>query len=174
MVCLVPIPTHEEVMMPTFRPVTGLLMMAALFSVFVAPAHAEVSGGLRVGFSSSPDQLLVGGQLNMDPVSNHVYIVPSAEAGFGDDATTLSFNGDVQYRFDVRDSKLRPYAGGGLTLYYINFDNSVGGGDDTNLGVTILGGIFFGRESGHPMFAEAKAGLTDRVPDWKFIFGINF
>ena len=159
--------------MPTFRPVTGLLMIVALFC-FVAPAHAEVSGGLRAGFSSSPDQVLVGGQLNLDAVSSHVYIVPSGEAGFGDNAFTLSFNGDVQYRFDVRDSKVRPYAGGGLTVYYFNLDNDFGGGDDTNLGVTILGGIFFGRESGHPMFVEAKAGLTDEVPDWKFIFVINF
>jgi hypothetical protein len=165
--------SNEEVMMPTFRPVAALLMMVALFSLSAAPARADVSGGFRVGFSADPDQVLVGGQLNLDPVSSHVYIVPSGEAGFGDDAFTLSFNGDVQYRFDVQE-KVRPYAGGGLTVYYVNFDNDFGGGDDTNVGVTILGGIFFGRDSGHPMFAEAKAGLTDEVPDWKFIFGINF
>jgi hypothetical protein len=163
--------------MSSVRPVARFALSALAAAVVVlaaSPATAEVSGGLRVGFSSSPDQALVGGQLNLDPVSSHVYIVPSGEAGFGDHAFTLSFNGDVQYRFDVRDSKVRPYAGGGLALYYVNVDNDFGGGDDTNVGVSILGGIFFGRESGHPMFAEAKAGLTNEVPDWKFIFGINF
>src|SRR5215216_1089786 len=135
-------------------------VVAAVLILAVSPAAAEVSGGLRVGFSSSPDQFLAGGQLNLDPVSSHVYIVPSGEAGFGDDAFTLSFNGDVQYRFDA-DDKVRPYAGGGLTIYYFNLDNEFGGGSDTNVGVTVLGGIFFGRDSGHPMFAEAKAGLTD-------------
>lgn len=160
--------------MPTFRPLIRFVALVALLSLaFVAPSRAETSTGFRGGFSSNPDQLLLGGQLNFSPVSHHVYIVPSAEAGFGDDAFTISVNGDVQYRFDVQD-KVRPYAGGGLTLYYINLDNTLGGGSDTNLGVTVLGGIFFGKDSGHPMFAEAKAGLTEKVPDWKFIFGINF
>ena len=159
------------------RPVArfALLAVAVVLLAFGAsPAAAEVSGGLRVGFSSSPDQFLAGGQLNLDPISEHVYIVPSAEAGFGDDAFTISANGDVQYRFDVQDSKVRPYAGGGVSLYYVNLDNDFGGGSDTNVGVSILGGIFFGKDSGHPMFAEVKAGLTDEVPDWKFIFGVNF
>jgi hypothetical protein len=162
-------------MMPTFRPVTGLLVVIALLSLtWSAAAFANVAGGLRGGFSSNPDQFLFGGQLNFEPVAHNLYIVPSGEAGFGDNAFTLSFNGDVQYRFDVRNSKVRPYAGGGLTVYYINFDNDFGGGDDTNLGVTVLGGIFFGRSTAHPMFVDVKAGLTDEVPDWKFIFGINF
>lgn len=162
--------------MSPVRPVARFAIVAlAAIALFAASnAAAEVSGGLRVGFSSSPDQVLVGGQLNLDPVSSHVYIVPSGEAGFGDHAFTLSFNGDAQYRFDVQDSKVRPYAGGGITLYYFKLNNDFGGGDDTNLGVSVLGGIFFGGDSGHPMFAEAKAGLTDEVPDWKFIFGINF
>src|SRR5512138_3269110 len=119
-----PNPIHEEAVMSSVRPVARLsfvVLAAAAITLAASTARADVSAGLRLGFSSNPDQVLVGGQLNMDPVSTHVYIVPSGEAGFGDDAFTLSFNGDVQYRFDVRDSKVRPYAGGGLTLYYINF-----------------------------------------------------
>jgi len=156
----------------SLRPVARFLALVVLISsAFVFSARAETSAGIRGGLSSNPDQFLFGGQLNLDAISEHVYIVPSGEAGFGDDAFTLSFNGDVQYRFDV-EGKVRPYAGGGLTVYYFNLDN--GGGSDTNLGVTVLGGIFFGQSHGHPMFVEAKAGLTDEVPDWKFIFGINF
>jgi hypothetical protein len=49
-----------------------------------------------------------------------------------------------------------------------------GGGSDTNLGVDILGGIFFGEMNGRPMFVDVKAGITDEVPDWKFQFGFNF
>ena len=134
-------------------------------------AHADVSGGLRAGFTSSPDQFVVGGQLELSPVAEHLYIVPSAEVGFGDHLTTLAFNGDLQYRFLVRDSAVHPYAGGGLAVYYVNVD---GGGSDTNLGADILGGIFFNERSGTPMFVDVKLGLTDEVPDWKFIFGINF
>ena len=150
----------------------GLLVSLVALSCLacVSIAHADVSGGLRVGFSSSPDQFLVGGQLELPPVAHNLYIVPSGEVGFGDHATTLSFNGDLQYRFVVH-SEVRPYAGGGLAVYYVNVD---GGGSDTNLGADILGGVFFNQNSSNPMFVEAKLGLTDEVPDWKFIYGINF
>jgi len=150
------------------RVVVASVVLMAAGSV---TARAETSAGLRGGLSVDPDQFLVGAHLNLSPVGENVYIVPSAEAGFGDDLFTLSFNGDVQYRFDVsRGSQVRPYAGGGLTLYYVDFD----GGSDSELGVAVLGGIFFGRTSRNPMFVEMKAGLTNEVPDWKFIFGINF
>jgi hypothetical protein len=151
----------------------GLLVSLAAMSclTWASLANANVSGGLRAGFTSSPDQFIVGGQLELSPVAEHLYIVPSGEVGFGDHATTLAFNGDLQYRFLVHDSAVHPYAGGGLAVYYVNVD---GGGSDTNLGADILGGMFFNERSGTPMFVEAKLGLTDEVPDWKFIFGVNF
>jgi len=153
------------------RPRDFLFLLAAVSCLtWVSPAHAT-SGGLRAGFSSTPDQFIVGGQLEFSPVAEHLYIVPSGEVGFGDHATTLAFNGDLQYRFLVHDSKVHPYAGGGLTVYYVNVD---GGGSDTNLGADILGGMFFNERSGTPMFVEAKLGLTDEVPDWRFVFGVNF
>lgn len=158
--------------MSSFRSTVLLsaLCAALLLAAVARPSFAETSAGLRVGLSVDPDQVLVGGQVNLDALSDHVYIVPSAEAGFGDDAFTLSFNGDVQYRFDVQGS-VRPYAGGGLTLFYYNLDDNRG--DDTELGVAVLGGLFFGEAGGNPMFVEAKAGLSD-IPDWKIMFGINF
>ncbi len=134
-------------------------------------ARAYADGGLRAGFSSAPDQFLVGGQLELAPVAHNLYIVPSAELGLGDNLTSLSFNGDLQYRF-VTHSQVRFYAGGGLSLYVANPDGPVG--SDTNLGVEALGGLFFNRKSGTPMFVELKLGLTDRVPDWKAVFGVNF
>ncbi|MGE5179795.1 MAG: hypothetical protein ACM3PF_11965 [Bacteroidota bacterium] len=150
-----------------FVPVVLLAACALLPTASPRVAHAETTGGIRMGFSSTPDQFVFGGQLNLNPVGKQVYIVPSGELGVGDHVTTLCFNGDVQYRFETR-SEVRPYAGGGVSL----FDVTDSG--DTNFGVSALGGIFFGRMNGKPMFAEAKLGLSDEVPDWKFIFGINF
>ena len=157
--------------MQGIRPSTFLVTAAVLGCLTLASAaHAEVYGGLRAGFSSSPDQFLVGGQLELSPVAENCYIIPSGEAGFGDNATTLSFNGDFQYRFETHGD-VRPYAGGGLMVYYFNLDN---GGSDTNLGADILGGIYFNRNTRNPMFVDVKLGLTDEIPDWKFIFGLNF
>lgn len=149
-----------------------LCAVVAFCCVAAVPfARAHADGGLRAGFSSSPDQFLVGGQLELSPVAHNLYIVPSGELGLGDNLTSLSFNGDLQYRF-VSRSKVRFYAGGGLSLYVANPDGPVG--SDTNLGVEALGGVFFNQRSGTPMFVEVKLGLTDRVPDWKAVFGINF
>ena len=50
-------------------------------------------------------------------------------------AFTLSFNGDLEYQFGPQGT-VRPYAGGGLSLYYVNVDN---GGSDSNLGVSARG-----------------------------------
>src|SRR5258705_10859426 len=115
---------------------TSLLITAALISclAWASTSRAEVYGGFRVGFSSIPDQVLVGGQLELSPVAENLYIIPSGELGFGDHATTLSFNGDIQYRFVVH-SQVRPYAGGGISLYYVNVDN---GGSDTQPGARLL------------------------------------
>jgi hypothetical protein len=154
------------------RAIPILALAIVVLALDVAPALADTSAGIRAGLSVDPDQFLFGGQLNLDPVGRHVYIVPSAELGLGDNLTTLSFNGDVQYRFPVsQGSDVRPYAGGGLAIYWVDLD---GGGSNTEVGVNVLGGIFFGNASGNPMFIDVKLGLVDEVPDWKFVFGINF
>jgi hypothetical protein len=157
----------------TARRALPLLLALVVLALGVPPALANTSGGIRAGLSVNPDQFLFGGQLNFDPIGKNVYIVPSAELGLGDDLTTLSFNGDVQYRFHVsQGSSVRPYAGGGLSIWW--FDPDGPGGSDTNVGVDVLGGIFFGEANGNPMFVDVKLDLTDELPDWKFVFGINF
>ncbi len=148
-----------------------LAVATTLLLATAGTGQARTTVGLHGGFSSSPDQFIIGPHLNLEAVGERVYIVPSGEVGFGDDVFTMSFNGDVQYRFRV-DGKVHPYAGGGLALFL--FDPDGPGGSDTNLGVDILGGIFFGEMNGRPMFLDFKAGLTDEVPDWKLQFGFNF
>jgi hypothetical protein len=155
------------------RPLTFVLAVASTLLLFTTGAgQARTTWGLHGGFSSNPDQFVVGPHMNLAAVGERVYIVPSGEVGFGDHVSTIAFNGDVQYRFAVRKSKVHPYAGGGLTLLLANPDGP--GGSSTNLGVMALGGIFFGEMNGRPMFVDAKLGLTDEVPDWKFQFGFNF
>ena len=155
------------------RPFTFVLALFTILFLFSAGAAlARTTWGLHGGFSSGPDQFIVGPHMNLNAVGEHLYVVPSAEVGFGDHLTSVAFNGDLQYRFVVHDSKVHPYAGGGASLYYVSLNG--GGGSDTNLGIDILGGIFFGEMNGRPMFVDVKAGLTDRVPDWKFQFGFNF
>lgn len=144
----------------------------ALLLITTGHAQARNSAGLHGGFSSGPDQFVIGPHLNLDAVGEHLYVVPSGEVGFGDHAFTMSFNGDLQYRFVVHRSKVHPYAGGGMTLFF--FDPDGPGESSTNLGVNALGGIFFGRMNGRPMFLDLKLGLSSEVPDWKLQFGFTF
>ncbi len=146
-------------------------LTAFLLAVPLAPnARADTAIGFRGGLSIDPDQVLVGLHIQPPPVGRNLYVVPSGEAGFGDDAFTLSFNGDLQYQFGAGQD-VRPYAGGGLSLYYYDRD---GGGSDSEFGVNALGGLVFARQSGRPIFLEMKLGLTDRMPDWKFLVGLMF
>jgi len=148
---------------------TTLTFLAVFVSLVTLTTAAHAAGGLRGGLSSGPDQVLFGAQLEFSPIAKNLYIVPSVEAGFGDDLFTLHFNGDLQYRFSV-DGGVRPYAGGGVSIVYADPD---GGGDsNTDIGVNALGGIYFGKST--PMFVQLDLGLTDEVPDLKAVFGINF
>lgn len=144
----------------------ALLCLAAAAST----ARAETRVGIRGGLSVDPDQVLGGISFQPPAIADNLYVVPSIEAGFGDDLFSLAFNGDLQYQFG-RSGGVRPYAGGGLALTYWNADN---GGDDTELGVNALGGLLFDRSSGAPIFLEMKLGLTDEVPDFKFVVGLMF
>ena len=150
--------------------VAASVALALLLGAASVASASSSSLGIRAGFSSNPDQLLIGAHFQPPAIAEHLYIVPSGEAGFGDHAFTLSFNGDLEYQFGPQGT-IRPYAGGGLALYYVNVDN---GGSDTNLGVNALGGLLFDRKSGHPFFLELKLGLSDQVPDLKIVGGFMF
>ena len=158
-------------MVSRWRVATLAILAAALLLVTTGHAEAHTSAGLHGGFSSSPDQFVIGPHLNLSAVGEDLYVVPSGEIGFGDNVLTLAFNGDLQYRFVVHRSKVRPYAGGGMTMFF--FDPDGPGGSSTNLGVNLLGGIFFGEMNRRPMFLDFKVGLTNEVPDWKLQFGFN-
>lgn len=150
---------------------TWMSLAVLVCIVSMAPTAGAVPAGLRGGFSSDPDQFLFGLQIEPDPIADNVHIVPSVEAGFGDDIFSLSFNGDFQYRFDTSGG-VRPYAGMGVALWWFDSDRS--DDSDTEFGVNALGGMFFGGRSDPPMFIELKLGLVEDIPDLKFVFGVNF
>ena len=130
-------------MVSRWRVATLAILAAALLLVTTGHAQAHTSAGLHGGFSSSPDQFVIGPHLNLSAVGEDLYVVPSGEIGFGDNVLTLAFNGDLQYRFVVHRSKVRPYAGGGMTMFF--FDPDGPGGSSTNLGVNLLAASSSGR-----------------------------
>jgi hypothetical protein len=132
------------------------------------PAAAKGNMGGYIGFCLDPDDFMLGLRWTNPLSEEGLYLVPSAEVGFGD-FTMIAGNLDLHYRFKG-SSSTKFYAGGGLTLNWFDFE----GGSDTEFGGSVLGGILLKpMNSGKQPFFEVKLGLGD-VPDAKFIAGLNF
>jgi hypothetical protein len=96
---------------------------------------------------------------------------PSFDAGFGDDQTVYGFNGDlILPLYSPASSMLGFYVGGGPTISILDID---GGGNDTELGLSAIGGTRFAAGSRSAYTLEARFGVGD-VPDFRILFGILF
>ena len=136
--------------------------LLTLALVTLASSSAFAGLGLQAGLSLDPDDFIAGLNWTLDPLAKNLYLVPSAEVGFGD-VTMFMGNLDLHYRFQT-SSKLAPYAGGGATFAFYDFD----GGSQSEFGGSILGGLMITPQIG----LEAKFGLGD-VPDFKFLAKFN-
>jgi len=145
------------------RSIRFALALVLVACVVAAPATAA-NIGFRTGLALNPDDFVAGIHFRTDPLAKQLYFVPSFEAGFGD-VTMLAFNADLHYVFET-DSKLSPYAGGGMTVNWFDFE----GNSDTEVGGSVLGGLLIGQTSMGRMFLEMKLGLGD-VPDAKILVG---
>ena len=156
------------------------ILACALAALLPAAAHAQdrltTAFGPRIGVSLDPDQLVLGGQLEMGELAPDLTFVPNLELGFGDDITTIQLNGDVHYHFLVSGSAWRPYVGGGIGVAFYSIDLPPGfSGDDsfTEVGLNIIGGAIVPTQSGSRFFTELKLGIAD-LPEVKILVGWNF
>ncbi|HEV8480053.1 MAG TPA: hypothetical protein VGR66_04600 [Candidatus Eisenbacteria bacterium] len=154
------------------------LAVAILTLTGVSQASAQTTTnneiGPRVGLSINPDQFVIGGQINLPLESARgLAISPNVELGVGDNVTTLQLNADLDYHFDNAGPNWNPYVGGGIGLAFFDFNNDVGGGSESELGVNLLGGLRFRQKSGSHLFTELRLGIGD-IPDAKVMVGWNF
>ena len=158
-----------------------LLLVCALGALL--PLAAQASGavgneyGFRAGFSTSPDQLVIGGQMSIGEVAPHLSFDPNIELGFGDNTTLIAFNLDMHYHFTLNNTSWRPYVGGGAGVNFIQYDVPPGVGGDNSV-TKVAGAFIFGAgvptKSGNRFFAELTFGLGDYAPDFKMLVGWNF
>jgi len=167
-----------------FKGMFGVMVLA--LGLAIAPGFARAQDdagggdelgyrgwGPRVGLTSGPDQVHVGLHMDYGVFAPRVRFQPNIEAGFGDNLTLVTFNFEAAYRFRDRWDAWTPYLGGGLGLDWYNFDNGPYDNSDTDLGMSVLGGIERGLKNGNRFFIEAKLGLSD-APDAKFTAGWTF
>jgi opacity protein-like surface antigen len=153
--------------------VAALTLTSASLASAQSPTPSNEIGP-RVGLSISPDQFVIGGQMNFPLQPAGLDISPNVELGVGDHATTIQLNADLDYHFSDAGPNWNPYVGGGLGMAFFSYNNDVGGGSDTQLGVNLLGGLRFRQKNGSHLFTELRLGIGDPFPDAKVIVGWNF
>ncbi len=139
-----------------------------------APNEVGYRGwGPRVGLTVDPDQVHFGLHADFGNFGRHVRFQPNVEVGVGDDVTLVAVNFEAAYRFSGNWDVWSPYLGGGLGVNFTSIDNRRGDDTDSDVGVSVLGGIERGLSSGSRFFTEVKLGLSD-APDAKITFGWTF
>lgn len=155
-----------------------LLPLAGL-CVFALPARAEV--GLigwtpMVGFSTGPDQFVIGTQLDFGDILPNFHILGNFDAGFGDHATFVTAGPSGVFMLDL-DAAGSLYAGANFSLVYVNFDvddridDEI---DDSDVDFGLAGqlGWLYPVGSNH-LNVDLKFELSD-YPDAKIMFGYRF
>ena len=157
-----------------------LVVSCALGALLPLAAHAqgpmESSFGLRAGFSTDPDQLVLGGQMSIGEVAPNLTFDPNIEIGFGDNVTVLAFNLDMHYHFALYNSSWRPYLGAGAGINHFQVDAPPFVSDDsfTKVAGSFILGAGVPTRSGNRFFTEMKVGLGDWASDFKVLVGWNF
>ena len=158
----------------------NLVFAGTLAALIPASALAARPGGVsgvgpRIGFSVSPDQLVLGGHLVVGEVAPRMAFVPNLELGVGDDRTLIAMNFDMHYTFMLRDSDWRPYAGAGLGINFEEIDREPPRDDtsETNVGGNVIIGAAAPTRSGNQFFGELRFGLGD-IPSLKLVAGWTF
>jgi len=151
----------------------ALVAFAVVAIAFCAAPRSAQAGpfglGPRVGFSTGPDQFIVGVGL-VRPLGSRLELAPSLDFGFADNGNSVSLNGDVRYTVGSA-SRLKPYVGAGLT--YISFNPDADNVDNYNeLGANLLGGIWLNKDRWPEFNLEARLGLGD-VPDFEVMLGFS-
>lgn len=137
----------------------------------VQAAGANFGLGARAGYSSNPDQFVIGGQGVFGKVWQRVRITPSVDLGFGNDVKTIALNFDGMIDlFSPPGSKVVLYGGAGPNLAIYSPDI---GDNQTELGVSLIAGMKIPAIASNYYNLEARFGFGD-IPDFKILFGYMF
>lgn len=143
---------------------TLLALAVALASgvLLVDSARAQVHLGPQISIADEADVGL-GGRLvaGVEDYSG-LEVIGSVDIFFPDgNFDYWEINGNAVYNFEIVGApSLRPYAGGGLNVAHVDFDDDVPGGEsDTDLGLNLLAGSKFPLEGFTP-FVEVRGEIS--------------
>jgi opacity protein-like surface antigen len=152
-----------------------MIFLICLTTVSTLQARDYVLGwGARAGATLDPEQVHVGFHLDLGDIAERLRLQPNVEIGFGDNKTLVAINPEVFYLFTPHN-RWTPYAGGGLGINIVNWDDKAGMSDktETEIGLNLLGGVETRISDTTKFFGEIKFGVGDS-PDAKFAVGLTF
>lgn len=115
--------------------------------------HAQ-GFAVRGGANVNPDQFYGGGQYEIGPVADHVWLQPNADLGVGNGATLVAANFDVVYRKPLQRSGIwTAYAGGGPAINWYHLDAY----STTETGAGMIVGLMHSSR----MFVDCRVGFFD-------------
>jgi opacity protein-like surface antigen len=120
--------------------------------------------GVRFGMATDVDQVQGGAHANLGDVARNLRFQPDVMIGSGDDATTVYGTAPLYYRFHV-NSRMLPYAGGGVALGYVQVDAPAWamGGDESEfeVGAKATGGLEWEQSGSQALAVEMSVGFGD-------------
>lgn len=139
---------------------------------FVDPEGA--SSTLELGVHVDAGQIVRG--VRLQPVVEY-WSLGQSIGPYDSDISDLSFGADVNVDFPLQDSRIVPYAGGGLGLHFLGFDSTVPGvpdQSDTKLGLNIQGGIRNDIMPNLSLFGEARYNFVSDANQLKVLGGFTY
>ncbi|MDO8629167.1 MAG: hypothetical protein Q7R41_01630 [Phycisphaerales bacterium] len=129
------------------------------------PAQAQ-GFAVRGGANVNPDQFYGGGQYELGPLTDRVWLQPKADLGWGNGAMLTAVNFDVTYRKPLqRNGPWTGYVGGGPAINWYRLDAY----STTDLGVSTIAGLMHA----NGMFTEFMVGFFDS-PQFRVGIGYAF
>jgi hypothetical protein len=127
------------------------------------PGSAGLGFGVKAGFGISPDQFVIGAQYSLGKSLGVFRLVPNAHLGFGD-VTTFDLNFDFLLRLIAKDSGFGFFGGAAPTF--------ITGNDDSEFGITLVGGVQVPLIKNRATNLEARFGITDKMPDFRLLVSL--
>ena len=141
------------------------ISIVGVLNCWTVSAHAQ-GFAVRGGASVNPDQVYGGGQYEIGPVTDRVWLQPNADLGIGNGATLVTANFDVVYRKPLqRRSIWTAYAGGGPAINWYRLDAY----STTATGAGVVAGL---RHANH-IFVDCRFGFFDS-PELRIGLGYSF
>ncbi len=128
------------------------------------------------GGSSTLD---LGFHVDFGEIAQNIHVSPIAEywsvgvSGF--DISDFSLGADVMFDFPLQDSRITPYAGGGVGMHWLSADLPSGGSNsDTKLGLNLQGGVRTDAMPNLALFGELRYNFVSDANQLKVLGGFTY